>query len=618
MSAVNMLILLVCLIKLLVYGEPVIDRTHSDSATILKKTCENYFRNGDLVAASSNYLRLLQQYGIYLPASTNITWIELFTFTTWQMTRMFLYRLPFALWLSRKVGGLFCTKEVRDQAIGTHKEIGWILHRLNQIELIERCKLSNTEIGNRQHFYGIMISLYAVNLCEIAESQMFTKEMVEVYLTAALRVKAMSKYRFLSNYYLRKAKYCHLLSTSQNQQYEWIFTDCGYQFVTNTYIIETNNIATTIPDIISGLAIYCEPISLLQREYCKYLLTKALECLLGFRKVTSTKQNAFQQAEIMEVLTFAKRLTETMQFDENTVSESISWLSHIVTVAVHWRLDDLENSELLYDKTDKFPNTLIGAKSNDKALLKALFVAFIARRELIHSHRNGSLHLNEKIQLIRNRCNVASCLLYDHLTCSRSQNLNRNTLTHFVQILTCDWLLETRTECWEAMVDLTEKCNFYDSRDEGISEPYYETVNELEQYQRDLNAMHLIIDGKPLGQSRVNLYEAIYRLMAGATPLETHKIFERNILQSKHSKSNLICGGKGNNDDEFVCGERERALSIYLACRYLPAQVSVERAGLLTQAGAIFKLIGDINKANQCYQLINLTNQNGLESSKSD
>lgn len=224
-SIVNFLIIIACLIKLLVYGEPIVDRAHCKSTDMekLAQTTEQHFKNGDLSAATLGYIRQLQQYGIYLPSSTSITWTECATYMTWQAIRMFIFRLPFGRWLSHKVGGLFCSKDTRTQAMKTYKEIGWILHRLNQIDLMERQNMSNTiEIGKRREIYGMMITLYAVNMCETAEPLMYTKEMVEVYLTVALRLKSIKHLHLLSSYYLRKAKFFHLLGTTQNRQFDWV------------------------------------------------------------------------------------------------------------------------------------------------------------------------------------------------------------------------------------------------------------------------------------------------------------------------------------------------------------------------------------------------------------
>lgn len=618
-SAVNFLIVVACLIKLLVYGEPIVDRTQCklNDMDKLTQATEMHFKNGDLAAATLGYMRQLQQYGIYLPSFTSITWLECLTYTAWQAIRMFIFRLPFGLWLSHKVGGLFCSKDARTQAMKTYKEIGWILHRLNQIDLMELQKKTNTETNvKRRQIYGMMITLYAVNMCETAEPLMYTKEMVEVYLTVALRLKSMKKLRLLSSYYLRKAKFFHLLGTTQNRQFDWIFSEHGYKFVSK-FQMNFQNAAEYERDnqfdAIGTTNVNFEPISQIQHRYCKYLIIKSLENLLGFRRNTNPspvpKQSddsssaQVEQTQMMKVLLLTKHIEETIHTDNDNGFASISWLARIITVASNWTLNDLEKCEALYGEIDEFPQNLRGTKSKEKALLKSLYVVFLAKREFILRTRSGTM-TPEKMRIILNRSNIASCLLQNYLTYNRSQNIQASTLIRLIQILTCDWLLEIRTECWELMQNTSNDCD-----DEGIGEPS-PRFSQLELYQLDLTNLYLIFGTKQMGQSRINLYEAVYRLMANALPLSTFRLLDRNIMGMRQTKPNLICvvGNKGNSDDCYVCGERERAQSMMLVCKYLQSQVGIERAGLLTQAATIFKQIGDTIRTNECHHLLNAIN----------
>lgn len=622
-SILNFLIVAVCLIKLLVYGDPIVDRTHCKSSDMMKLTQETeaHFNDGNLSAATLGYTRQLQQYGIYLPSCTSITWFECLTYTTWQAIRMIIFRLPFGTWLSHKVGGLFCSKDSRTQAMSTYKEIGWILHRLNQIDLMGlQKKLSEEKISKRRQIYGMMVTLYAVNMCETAEPLMYTKEMVEVYLTVALRLKSMTKLRLISSYYLRKAKFFHLLGTAQNRQFDWIFSEHGYKFVSklktsygNIDFERENQL-----DVIGTNNVNYEPITQIQQRYCKYVIIKSLENLLGFRRNTETcpiakqtddQNQPIEQTQMMKVLMLTKNLEDAIHTDNDNDNDflSILWIARIITVAANWIINDLEKCEQLYGAIDEFPQRLRGTKSKEKALLKSLYVIYLAKREFIHRTR-GATMTSDKLRLILNRCNIASCLLQNYLTYNRSQNIQPSTLIRLIQILTCDWLLEMRCECWELMQGTSTTTT--DCDDEGISEPTSH-FSQLELYQMDLTNLYLIFGTKQMGVSRINLYEAVYRLMANALPLETHRLLDRNIMTMRQSKPNLICvvGNKGNSsDDLYVCGERERATSMMLVCKYLQAQVGIERAGLLSQAATIFKQIGDTVKTNECHLLLNIVN----------
>lgn len=582
---------------MLVYGDPIVDMKKCDTSQRLKQMAEQHFINGDTQAATVNYLRYLRLFGIHLPSSSTITWFECITLFTWQVARTFLHRLPFGLWLSRKVGGFFCTDNARIQAMNAYREIAWTLHRLNQIDLIEiRNGSLSHQSSARRSLYGILVTLYAINLSEIAETVFSTEEMVEIYLATALRMKACGKLSFLRSYYLRNAKHHHLLSTKENQKFDWAFNEHGYQFISSVSFYATDDEPN-----------HREPIAHLQNEYCKYLLRESLQSLLGLKKCPENKRNShvgYQQTNSAEVLALTKLLIDCTDGHNSTVGDTIAWLSRIVCTAAYWRLSELENIESQYVHTDRFPKSLVGTKTNEKTLFKSLFVTFVARREYIHRKQNKTIDL-ANMQLIRNRCNVAGVLLHDHVTCSNIQTFKQNSLIQLVQMLTSEWLLETRTDCWEYTIE----CTSDSERDEGISEPCWVSPVQLKEFQHDLSSMQLIVTDRSIGQSRINMYEAVYRLMAAAAPLETHKLLERNIMQIHHSRTNLICVGKGNGDDDFVCGERERALSIYFASRFLPLQLSVERLGLLTQAASIFKQIGDLDNMNRCYRLLNHSNQ---------
>lgn len=598
-----MFLLFACLIKLLVYGEPIVKKSKCAFKT-LKTTAEMDFNRGDFSSASAVYLRLLQQYGINLPTEANITRLELCTFTIWQGVRTFLYRLPFSLWLARKVGGLFCPIETRAYALALTKEIGWILHRLNQIQLIEQRKKG---AGESNSLYGTMLSLYAINMCETADQEMQPKEMSEVYLIAALRAKSTPWLKLLRGYYMRKAKGYHFLGASENSKFDSLFSEYGYKFVVNRSIGDGSGRS----DLFATSNKQCEPIAQLQQDYCQHVLEKAIESLLGLKNTTASHSNNtiknFQQPQVHNVLAFTKFLLESIEGDTLNDGNYISWLTHVLMVASHWMLCDFEIADQYAEKTRNFPTNLLTTNENSQILLKSLFAAFMSKRELVQ-FSNGQPITEVKLQLITNRCNVASCLLQKHLTYNRSHNPEIDSLTLLLQVLTCDWLLEIRVQCWEYLRDLcvADESEASSSGDEGVCNNYYPHIVDLESFQRDLNSLQQIVETKQMGQPRIILYEAIYRLMAGATPLQTHQILSRNLLETRNTKGNIICAGKGGHENEqYVCGERERALSIYVACRYLPEQVGVERAGLLTQAAEIFKQFGDIRKMNECYRLVN-------------
>ena len=162
---------------MLVYGDPIMNSDTETSNALIKqkKRAETEFQSGNAAAAYVEYAKCLKIFGMVLPTSK----LDCFTMTAWQFVRMCLHRMWIGRWLSRKSGGLFCTATVRANAIGSAKELAIIMHRLNQLHLSSKI--------NDGH--GFMMSLFAINMAEAAVEVIPPEDMVEIYLTAALRVK---------------------------------------------------------------------------------------------------------------------------------------------------------------------------------------------------------------------------------------------------------------------------------------------------------------------------------------------------------------------------------------------------------------------------------------------
>jgi sterol regulatory element-binding transcription factor 1 len=92
--------------------------------------------------------------------------------------------------------------------------------------------------------------------------------------------------------------------------------------------------------------------------------------------------------------------------------------------------------------------------------------------------------------------------------------------------------------------------------------------------------------------------------MAGSSPIITQQLLDRSLRQ-RNPKSSIICAGK----DRRNCYEndRERAFSLYVACKHLPqACLSSpgERAGMLQEAAKTLEKIGDKKRLKECYVLM--------------
>lgn len=173
----NLSIFICGLIKLLVYGDPIMsfDTLTSEALANQKKRAEAEFSAGNSLAAYTEYTKCLQIFGLSLPTSRLDCWFV----TIWQFVRMCLHRVWIGRWLSRKAGGLYCSQPIRQRALLSAKELAIIMHRLNQLHLTS--KITDG--------HGFMMSLFAINMAEAAADVMPADDMVDIYLTATLRVK---------------------------------------------------------------------------------------------------------------------------------------------------------------------------------------------------------------------------------------------------------------------------------------------------------------------------------------------------------------------------------------------------------------------------------------------
>ena len=119
-------------------------------------------------------------------------------------------------------------------------------------------------------------------------------------------------------------------------------------------------------------------------------------------------------------------------------------------------------------------------------LAKALLRAFKARREVI-----SGLHLEDAVEQTLLLSHKAGLHLRDSINLASYQTPSR--LRQLVQLLCCDWLLETRTEIWEKVTG--EEC-----RHRG----YPTDTAEQEAFQHDLDSLQKLTHNMPAVLPKVN------------------------------------------------------------------------------------------------------------------
>ncbi|CRK99799.1 CLUMA_CG013107, isoform A [Clunio marinus] len=620
----NVLFLICCLIKMLVYGDPILRNQSNESNKYWKhkKQSDLDFERGKGKESYEELVRCLQSFGLSLPMSR----LERFASTTWQFIRIGLHRLWIGRFLSRRNGGIFKSEAYRVEALSSAKELALVYHRMNQLHLSTNMKDSN----------GLMLSLCALNMAEAAGNTMEPENLIEIYLTAALRVKRTypKVFQFFCRYYLSKAKQTSLSCSHVPSRFQWAFTPYGYRFlVTHRFRYESQMPETSV---FSKLGNKADPLSYVLRDYREHLLEKAIQCLVGsgsskneVTKGSSIKCNrkeikqtqeaeaspnssadeasdgiegeiSLKGSQISDVLSYAELINHSLsdekpiQFADKVASlkdgqvlcedRLTQWWCSLLSVAAFWLLGEDNSAEKLYSFIEKWPADFTGLENN---LPKALFAAWNARKGLM------SKGVPADVRQIYRDCNAASHYLEDSLTTTKCKGPLKGKIL-FAQLLAIDWIMEARTSLWELE---------YGSYDND----YYNFVpvesSILTKFQNDLHLLRCLTINIPNAQSRIYLYEAVLRLMSGAAPIKTQFLLDRSLRQ-RNSKQSIICGSKDRHQYD---GERERASALYVAVKHLPqACLSSpgERAGLLEEACRINERYGDKHRLKECYKLM--------------
>lgn len=222
---INCIILVACMIKLFVYGDPIMKSASPVATEYLKQKqiADIEFQRGNGDAAFNAYEKCLQMFGVSLPQS----WFELITMTLWQFVRCCLHRIHIGQWISRKYTQYMRSNETREDALNSANELAELLNRCNQIHLSRAMKRTG---------HGLVLTMYAVNMAEVAEN-ISPLTLIDIYLSAALRCRRNYIYMFswmCSRYYLYRAKSVSISLCGQKLplKYNWIFNNVyGYKFI---------------------------------------------------------------------------------------------------------------------------------------------------------------------------------------------------------------------------------------------------------------------------------------------------------------------------------------------------------------------------------------------------
>ncbi|KAM9346480.1 sterol regulatory element-binding protein 1 [Symphorus nematophorus] len=577
------------LIRLLVYGEPV-TRPHSGSSVLFwrhRKQADLDLARGDFAQASHNLWTCLKALGRPLPTSQ----LDLACAALWSLLRFCLQRLWVGRWLAARAGGLRSDRPLQEDACKSSRDAALVYHRLHQLHMTGKL--------NGSHLSAVHMALSAVNLAECAGSCLPVASLAEVYVSAALRVKASLPriLHFTSRVFLSSARQACLSSSgSVPPAMQWLCHPLGHRFfVDGDWAIRS----TPKESIYSQAGNTVDPLAQVTQAFREHLLEKALYCVAQPCGEKNPRQGEGEYADALEYLQLlisasdaAGATSQSFAIGSNMATVTgcdphSKWWSSVAVVIINWLQGDDQAAERLYPTVEHLPRSLQNAES---LLPKACLNTFRAVRALLSKPENCQLSLSYS--------DKASTLLRDSL--NLGPHCHSSSLDKVVQLLLCDLLLVMRTNVWRLQQQGAGPAG---SVPAGTSSPagvHQASPPELQGFQQDLSSLRKLAHSFRPAMRRLFLHEATARLMAGASPTRTHQLLDRSLRRR-------ATPGAKTEECETRPGQREQAEAVMLACRYLPPSflsAPGQRVGMLADAARTLEKLGDKRTLHDCQQMI--------------
>ncbi|CAH2307738.1 sterol regulatory element-binding 1-like isoform X1 [Pelobates cultripes] len=220
---INFAIVLGVFIRLFIYGEPV-TRLHSESSVLFwrhRKQADVDLSRGDFAQASLHLWTALKALGRPLPTSN----FDLSCSLMWSLIRYVLQRLWVGRWLAERAGGFRRDHQLKDDVRKSCREAALVYHRLHQLHM------TGKHAGG--HLAAINMALSAVNLADCAGNTISVATLAEIYVGAALRVKASlhRRFHFLARFFLCSARQvCLAQSVTIPPAMQWLCHPLGHRF----------------------------------------------------------------------------------------------------------------------------------------------------------------------------------------------------------------------------------------------------------------------------------------------------------------------------------------------------------------------------------------------------
>uniref|UniRef100_A0A8C6G3B3 Sterol regulatory element-binding protein 1 n=1 Tax=Moschus moschiferus TaxID=68415 RepID=A0A8C6G3B3_MOSMO len=582
----NGLLVLFSLALLFVYGEPV-TRPHSRPAVHFwrhRKQADLDLARGDFAQAAQQLWLALRALGRPLPTSH----LDLACSLLWSFIRHLLQRLWVGRWLAGWAGGLRRDRALQADARTSARDAALVYHKLHQLHTMGKYSGGHLAAAN--------LALSALNLAECAGDAVSVATLAEIYVAAALRVKASlpRALHFLTRFFLSSARQaCLAQSGSVPLAMQWLCHPVGHRF-----FVDGNWALCSAPrdSLYSVAGNPVDPLAQVTQLFREHLLERALNCVA---QPSPSPGSAEGDKEFSDALGYLQLLNSCSDVAGTpacsfSISSSMAatpgtdpvakWWASLTAVVTHWLRRDEEAAERLYPLVEHLPRAL---QESEKSLPRAALHSFKAARAILGHGKAESGPASLAM------CEKASGYLQDSLATTPADS----SIDKAMQLLLCDLLLVARTSLWQ-----WQKLPAPTQASQGPGGGAQASALELRGFQRDLSGLRRLAQNVRPAMRRVFLHEATARLMAGASPARTHQLLDRSLRRRVGP-----CKGGVTAELESRPTRREQAEALLLASCYLPPgflSAPGQRVGMLAEAARTLEKLGDRRLLHDCQQML--------------
>eukprot|EP00057_Strongylocentrotus_purpuratus_P009714 XP_011664188.1 PREDICTED: sterol regulatory element-binding protein 1 isoform X2 [Strongylocentrotus purpuratus] len=469
----------------------------------------------------------------------------------------------------------------------TARDIAKTYHHIVQLFLT-----ANFSLGVPRAFY---MGICSINHAERARDAMSPTERAEIYATVGvlIRTRFSKSLQWLASLVFYRVRYILNRSKSPTPPIlSWTLAAFSHYF-------RQNDIVPTSwqgPSYFTSITEKRNPLVVVSQHLREHMIHNVLKGILTLRpddnQDSQKSKRSVDQDFMMQLNGLSISLDEASTFYQQNMDVTSNfqarneydpvalWWVNLLFVAAYWQIGEEEKAEAYISCIDSLP-----AELQKESFPLAALQACKARLALLSAAQND----------IPDDCLRMSDLASNNLVRSMEAGYSGENSIMLVQLLVVDWLLSTRSAVWQR-------------RQQGSPSTVPATKNELSAFHQDLTTLRKLASELPHVGSKVTLYEAVGRLMAGANPVRTQVLLDRNLRKRNADPK------QKDSEIESSTAEHDRAQSLLVKSCYLYSTMpsdTLERKNLLNDAVRSLEKVGDRRGMQSCQQMLQSLQKSG-------